>query len=191
MYKKHEKLCKKSDFKDIFLKLTTNGQSDKAFLLTSEFCPQRVVCPCPGAIYMWKNIKKMCITSEFKEICLKLVTNGQNNKSFLLTSKVCPQGDFCPYPGAIYIYNIIKNVYKIRFQRDHFETCNIWGLSVVIKLKLATNGQSDKGFLLTSLFVPKGLSPPALGLYTCIKASKYIPGPGVRWAFTGALVLWF
>ena len=28
------KLCIKSDFKDIFLKLATNGQSDKAFLLT-------------------------------------------------------------------------------------------------------------------------------------------------------------
>ena len=43
-------------------------------------------------------------------------------------------------------------------------------------LKLATNGQSGKGFLLTSAFVPKGLSAPALGLYTCIKALKYIPG---------------
>ena len=40
--------------------------------------------------------------------------------------------------------------------------------------KLATNGQSDKGFLLTSTFVPKGLSAPALGLYTCIKALKYM-----------------
>ena len=40
----------------VFLKLATNGQSDKAFLLTSELCPQRVVYPCPGAIYMWKNI---------------------------------------------------------------------------------------------------------------------------------------
>ena len=109
------------------------------------------------------------------------------------------------------MYKIIKNVYKIRLQRDHFETCNLWakrkGLSVVIKilspicclplpgpiymwknvkkrveivLELATNGQSDKGFLLTSTFVPKGLSAPALGLYTCIKALKYIPGPGVR-----------
>ena len=109
------------------------------------------------------------------------------------------------------MYKIIKNMYKIKFRRDHFETCNIWakgkGLSVVIKilspicclplpgaiymwknmkkrveiaLKLATNGQSDKGFLLTSAFVPKGLAFPALGLYTCIKALKYIPGPGVR-----------
>ena len=49
-----------------------------------------------------------------------------------------------------------------------------------IVLKLVANGQSDKGFLLTSTFVPKGLSAPALGLYTCIKAVKYIPGPGVR-----------
>ena len=49
-----------------------------------------------------------------------------------------------------------------------------------IVLKLAINGQSDKGFLLTSTFVPKGLSAPALGLYTCKKALKYIPGPSVR-----------
>ena len=69
------------------------------------------------------------------EICLKLVTN---DKGFLLTSKVCPQGVLCPCPGAIYRYKIIKNVYKIRFQRDHFETCNRWakrkGLSVVTKM---------------------------------------------------------
>ena len=54
---------------------------------------------------------------------------------------------------------------------------------IVLKLAtdgLATNGQSDKGFLLTSTFVPKMLSAPALGLYTCIKALKYIPGPGFR-----------
>ena len=35
-----------------------------------------------------------------------------------------------------------------------------------IVLKLVTNGQSDNGFLLTSSFVPKGLSAPALGLCT-------------------------
>ena len=121
----------------MLLKLAKIGQSDKAFLLTSEFCPQRVVCLCPGAMYMWKNIKKRGIKSEFKEICLKLATNGRSDKGFLTTSKVCPQGVFCPCPGATYIYKIIKNVYKIRFRRDHFETCNIWakrkGLSVVIK----------------------------------------------------------
>ena len=80
----------------------------------------------------------MCIKSEFKHICLKLAANGRSDKDFLLTSKICPQGVFCHCPGAIYMYKIIKNVYKIRFRRNHFETCNIWakrkGLSVVIKI---------------------------------------------------------
>ena len=51
--------------------------------------------------------------------------------------------------------NILKNVYKIRIQRDLFETCN-----------KATNGRSDKGFLLTSNVCP------CPGLYTCIKSLK-------------------
>ena len=54
--KKHIKNGKKSDFEEIFFKLATNGQSDKEFLLTSKFCLQGVVCPCPGAIYMYKVI---------------------------------------------------------------------------------------------------------------------------------------
>ena len=54
---KHKKMCIKSEFKEIFLKLILNGQSDKAFLLTSKFCPQGIVYPCPGAIYIYKSIK--------------------------------------------------------------------------------------------------------------------------------------
>ena len=65
----HEKNCMKSDFKGIFLKLATNERSDKTFLLTSKLCPLGVVCPCPGAIYMYKIMKKKnCIKSDFKEI---------------------------------------------------------------------------------------------------------------------------
>ena len=145
--------------------------------------------------------------------------------TLLLTSKVCPQGVVCPSPGAIYIYEIIKNVYKVRFRFLNLQRMGkvirafCWhqrffprelsvpalGLYTCIKsfkmclksyfkeivLKDATNWQSNKGFLLASTFVLKGLSAPALGLYTCIKALKYIPGPGVSWAFTGPLVLWF
>ena len=61
----------------------------------------------------------------------------------------------------------------------HEKTCIKSDFKEIV-LKLATNGQSHKGFLLTSTFVPKGFSDPALGLYTCMKALKYIPGPGVR-----------
>ena len=66
----------------LFFKPATNGQSDKAFLLTSDFFPQRVVCPCPGAIY---TCGKTCIISEFKEGFF--ATNGGSGKGFLLTSK--------------------------------------------------------------------------------------------------------
>ena len=83
---------------------------------------------------------------------------GKVIQGFLLTKKVCPQGVICPCPGAIYIYKIIKNVYKIGFRRDI--------------LKLATNGQSDKGFLLTSTFVPKGLSAPVLAAIYMYKSIK-------------------
>ena len=48
-----EKNCINSDFKEISLKLAANGYIDKAFLLTSKFCPLAAVCPCPGAIYMY------------------------------------------------------------------------------------------------------------------------------------------
>ena len=89
-----------------FLKLATYGQSDKAFLLTSEFVRKGLSAPAPGLYTCGKNIK-ICIKSEFREICLKLATNGRSDKGFLLTSKIYPQGVFCPCPGAIYMYKII------------------------------------------------------------------------------------
>ena len=87
-----KKNCIKSDFKEIFLKLATNDRSDKMFLLKSKFRLQGVVSPCPGAIYMYKIMKKNCIKSDFKEMFLKLVANDGSDKRFLLTSKFCPLG---------------------------------------------------------------------------------------------------
>ena len=79
------------------------------------------------------HVEKIRIQRDF----FKLTTNGRSGKSFLLTSKFWPQAFVCPCPGAICMYKIIKNVYKIRIQRDHFETCNKWskwsGLSVDVK----------------------------------------------------------
>ena len=69
----------------MFLKLATNDQNDKKFLLTPEFCPQGIVSHCPAAIYMYKIMKKKCIKPDFKEIVLKLVANDRSDKRFLLT----------------------------------------------------------------------------------------------------------
>ena len=112
----------KSDFKDIVLKLATNEWS-KTFLLTSiKTLSPGAVCPCPGAIYMYKIIKKNSIKSDSEEIFLKLATNDRSDKMFLLTSKLRPQGVVSPCPGAIYMYKSWKKLYKIRHW-NFCETC--------------------------------------------------------------------
>ena len=90
--------------KDLF-KLATNDRSDKMFLLTSKFRPQGVVSLCPGAIYMYKIMKKNCIKSDLKEIFFKLVANDRSDKWFLLTSQFCPLGLSAP---DMQLYTFIK-----------------------------------------------------------------------------------
>ena len=108
------------------LKLATDDWSDKKFLLTSKLCPLGAVCPLPrGYIYVL-NHEKNCIKSDFKEICLKLATNDRSDKMFLLTSKFHPQGLSAPAPGLYTCKNPEKKMYKIRLQRDFFETCSKW-----------------------------------------------------------------
>ena len=58
-----------------FLKPATTEWNDKTFLLISKLCPLGAVCPCPGLYTCTKSWKK-CIKSDFKEISLKLTTNG-------------------------------------------------------------------------------------------------------------------
>ena len=89
------------------LKLATDDPSDKKFLLISKLCPLGAVCPLPQGYIHVLSHEKNCIKSDFKEISLKLATNGQNDKASLLTSKFCPLGTVCPCQGAIYMYSII------------------------------------------------------------------------------------
>ena len=58
------------------LKLATDDQRDKKFLLISKLCPLGAVCALPrGYIHVF-NQEKNYIKSDFKEISLKLATNG-------------------------------------------------------------------------------------------------------------------
>ena len=43
----HDKMCIKSESKDVFLKYATSDQSDKTFLIPSKKLSPRVVSPCP------------------------------------------------------------------------------------------------------------------------------------------------
>ena len=58
------------------LKLATDDQSDKKFPLTTKLCPLGAVCPLPRGYIHVLNHEKNCTKSHFKEISLKLATNG-------------------------------------------------------------------------------------------------------------------
>ena len=58
------------------LKLATNDRSDKTFLLRSKLCPLGAVCPLSWSYIHALNHEKKCVKSDFKEISLKLATNG-------------------------------------------------------------------------------------------------------------------
>ena len=88
-------------------------------------------------------------------------------RAFRCHQKFVPKGFSALVRG---LYTCIKSL-KMCIKSDFEE----------IILKLATYGQREKAYLLSSKFCPQGVvSVPALGLYTCIKALKYIQGPGVR-----------
>ena len=100
-------MCIKSEFREICLKLATNGRSDKGklatngrsdkgFLLTSKVCPQGFSAP---GLYTCLKSLTLCIESDFEEIILKFATNGQREKAFPLSSKFFPQWIFCLCPG--------------------------------------------------------------------------------------------
>ena len=82
--------------------------------------------PAPG-LYTCIKTRKIMYKIRIQRHFFKLATNGQSDKAFLLTSGFCPQRVVCPYPGDILqCGKTLKNVYKIRIQRDLFETCNKW-----------------------------------------------------------------
>ena len=82
--------------------------------------------PLPWGYIHVLNHEKNCIISDFEDIFLKLATNEWSDKTFLLTSKLCPLGLSVPTPGLYTFKKSWKKLYKIRLQRDFFETCNKW-----------------------------------------------------------------
>ena len=74
----------------------------------------------PGAC-LYKIMKKEMYKIRLRrDFFFKLATNDQSGRMFLLTSEIRFQGVLSPCPGAIYMYKIMKKIYKIRLQRDIF-----------------------------------------------------------------------
>ena len=79
---------------------------------------------------------------------------GKEKRPFCCHQNFVPNVLSSPAQGYIHVE---KNTWKKKKKKKKKR--------VEIVLKLATNGQSDKGFLLTLTLVPKELSAPALGLH--------------------------
>ena len=91
------------------------GKEKMPFCCHQTFVPNILSAPARGYLHMVKHEKKMYIKSDFKALFFKPATHGQSDKGFLLTSKVCPQGVDCHWPGAIYIKSL-----KIYVKSDFF-----------------------------------------------------------------------
>ena len=157
MWVKSWKNCIKSDFKERFLwNLKQMGKVIRPFCWHQNFVPWGLSALFPGlyaCIKSWKNCKE----SDFKDIFFKTCNKWMKWQDILLTSKLCPLWAVCPSPSpsTIYLYkNHEKKLYKIRLQRDFFETCNKW--------------PKWQDVLLTSKFRPQGVVcpwPPAIYIY--------------------------
>ena len=133
----------------------------RSFCWHQNFVPWGCM-PLPRGYIHVLNHEKECIKSDFKDIFFKLATNEWSDKTFLLTSKLCPLRAGCLCPGAIYMCKIMK---KKCIKSDFKEKI----------LKLATNYRSDKMFLLTSKFRPQGVVSPCPGaiyIYKIMKKKK-------------------
>ena len=141
------------------LKLATDDRSDKKFLLS--FCWHQNVVPCglsvpaPGlytCIKSWQKLYKI----DFKDRFWNLQQMNEVTRHF------CWHQTFVPWglsAIALVLYTCIK-LYKVRLQRDIFETCNKWRKwqDVPVNIKISST---------------RGCQPLPQGYtYACIKSWK-------------------
>ena len=123
------------------LKLATDDRSDKKFLLTSILCPLRAVCPLPRGYIHVLNHEKNCIKSDLRFLW-NLQQMGKVIRPFCWHQTFAPWGLSAPAPGLYPCIKSWKKLYKIRLQRDFFETCNKWPKwqDVPVEIKISSQG---------------------------------------------------
>ena len=145
----------------MFLILTLNGQSDKAFLLTSKFCPQGVACPSPGLYTCGKKHKKYVENQSRKRFFLNLQQMVNVTRPFCWHQNFVPEGLSTLAPGLYTCGKTLKNIYKIRVERDFF--LNLQQMVKVIR-----------SFCWHQNFDPNMLSAPARGYIHVEKHEKNV-----------------
>ena len=135
----HEKICIKSEVEEILFKLATYDHSDEAFLLTSKFWLQWVVCHCPRAMYKYRIMKQICIKSECRAIFWNVQLVMKVIRPFCLHTKHCPQG-LSPLALGLYIHVWNKTKYQQKIIRQKGSFWNWYKMMGKIKaLKCCQN----------------------------------------------------
>ena len=116
---------------------------DKAFLLTSKFCPLGGCLPLPRGYIHVLNHEKNCLDQTSKTFFLNLQQMNEVTILFCWHQNFVPWGMSAPALGLYTSIKSWKNCIKSDFKEIFF--------------KLATNDRSDKMFLLTSKFRPQGV----------------------------------
>ena len=75
--------------------------NDDAGLILTYFTAKSNLVP---FAFVWEKGKTMKFSETIVVYDLKLATDYQRDKKFLLTSKLCPLGMYAPCRGAIYMY---------------------------------------------------------------------------------------
>ena len=109
------------------------GKEKKAFLLSSQFCPQGVVCLCPGAIYMYKSIKiytrTRCQESVYSTIVGKDLIFTYPAWIFQFFHATKPQNShgFC-VELAGFTREFSRELQEIFARNSRIVTCDAWSL---------------------------------------------------------------
>ena len=93
---------------------------------SEKFWLRGVDCPCPGAIYMYKNRKNYVQNQTSKIFFWNLQQMGKVTRLYCWHQDFVHKGFSAPAPGLHTCGKTLKNVYKMRSQRDLFETCIKW-----------------------------------------------------------------
>ena len=101
------------------------GKVIRHFCWHQNFVPGGCL-PLPRGYIHVLNHEKNCIKSDFKDIFLNLQQMNEVTRHFCWHQNFVPWGLSVPTLGLYTCIKSWKKMYKIRLQRDSFETCNKW-----------------------------------------------------------------
>ena len=124
--------------KIFFWNLQQMTKVTRCFCWHQNFVPKGLSAPAPGLYTCIKSWKKNVQNQTSKRFFWNLQQMTKVTRCFCWHQNFVPKGLSAPAPGLYTCIKSWKKMYKIRLQREFFETCNKWpkwqDVSVDIKI---------------------------------------------------------